>query len=64
MAALAPRVKLVLGAHNVPVALPSVLPRLVVAFQQAREGKGDVKPEGEGRVLRTVDGFSFLLRAP
>src|SRR5579862_459119 len=39
LAALAPQVKLVLGAHNVPVAPPSVLPRLVAAFEQVRAGK-------------------------
>jgi glyoxylase-like metal-dependent hydrolase (beta-lactamase superfamily II) len=64
IAALAPQLKLVLGAHNVPVAPPSVLPRLVTAFQQARDGRGEVKPQGDGRILRSVDGFSFLLRAP
>ena len=64
MAALAPRLKLVLGAHNIPVAQPSVLPRLVSAFEQARAGKGESKPEGPGRVLRSVEGFQFLLQAP
>jgi glyoxylase-like metal-dependent hydrolase (beta-lactamase superfamily II) len=64
MAALAPGLKLVLGAHNIPVASPSVLPRLVAAIQAARAGKGVSKPEGPGREIRSVDGFSFLLRAP
>src|SRR5205814_9943405 len=32
LAALAPQVKLVLGAHNIPVASPSVLPKLVASF--------------------------------
>jgi glyoxylase-like metal-dependent hydrolase (beta-lactamase superfamily II) len=64
IAALAPQLKLVLGAHNVPVAQPSVLPRLVSAFEQARTGKGETKPQGNGKVIYTVDGFQFLLRAP
>src|ERR1700676_949804 len=33
LATLAPQLKLVLGAHNVPVANPDVLPRLVTAIQ-------------------------------
>jgi glyoxylase-like metal-dependent hydrolase (beta-lactamase superfamily II) len=64
IAALAPQIKLVLGAHNIPVAEPSVLPRLVVATQSVRAGKGEVKPAGPGKELRSIDGFSFLLRAP
>lgn len=63
IAALQSQVKVVLGAHNVPVADPSVLPRLVNAIESVRAGKGDVKPEGEGKSIHTVDGISFLLRA-
>lgn len=64
LAALAPKVKLVLGAHNIPVASPDVLPRLVAAFDQVRAGK--VKPESEspGKVLYKVDCFAFLMKAP
>lgn len=64
LSALAHQVKLVLGAHNVPVAAPSVLPRLVAAFDEVRAGK--VKPvrASPGKVLYHVDGFSFLMRAP
>ncbi len=61
LAALAPQVKLVLGAHNIPVAEPSVLPRLVAAIQAVRAGKGTVKPEGDGKAVHTFDGFSFLM---
>src|SRR2546429_25294 len=43
LAALAPELKLVLGAHNIPVAEPSVLPRLVHAIQAVRSGQGTVK---------------------
>jgi len=64
LAALAPQVKLVLGAHNVPVAPPSVLPRLVTAFAEVRAGKVKPVPDSPGRVLYSVDGFSFLMRAP
>jgi glyoxylase-like metal-dependent hydrolase (beta-lactamase superfamily II) len=63
IAALAPDLKLVLGAHNVPVAPPSVLPRLVTAFEAVRDGKGTTKPETAGREIRSIDGFSFLMRA-
>jgi hypothetical protein len=54
----------VLGAHNIPVAQPSVLPRLVAAIEAVRAGKGETKPEGAGKVITSIDGFSFLLRAP
>ena len=64
LAALAPQVKLVLGAHNIPVAPPAVLPRLVVAFDAVRAGKVKTTPDSPGKVLYEVDGFSFLMRAP
>lgn len=61
LAALGPQVKLVLGAHNIPVARPDVLPKLVEAIQSVRSGKGDVKSEGTGKAMHTLDGFKFLL---
>ena len=64
LAALAPQVKLVLGAHNIPVAQPAILPRLVAAFDQVRAGKVTPTPDSPGKVLYKVDGFSFLMRAP
>jgi glyoxylase-like metal-dependent hydrolase (beta-lactamase superfamily II) len=64
LAALAPQVKLVLGAHNVPVAPPSVLPRLVTAFDEVRAGRVKPVADSPGKVLYNVDGFSFLMRAP
>ena len=64
LAALAPQVKLVLGAHNIPVAPPAVLPRLVVAFDAVRAGKVKTTPDSPGKVLYEVDGFSFLMPAP
>ena len=63
IAALAPELKLVLGAHNIPVAQPDVLPKLVAAIQAVRSGQGSVKSEGEGKAIHSLDGFSFLLAA-
>jgi glyoxylase-like metal-dependent hydrolase (beta-lactamase superfamily II) len=63
IAALAPDLKLVLGAHNIPVAQPSVLPRLVAAIEAVRAGQGAIKSAGEGKAIHTFDGFSFLLKA-
>lgn len=62
LAALAPQVKLVLGAHNVPVSSPSVLPRLVTAFEQVRAGKVPPTPDSPDKVIYRVGGFSFLMR--
>lgn len=64
LAALAPKVKMVLGAHNIPVADPDVLPKLVDAIVAVRAGKGDVKAEGGGRAIHTFQGFKFLLAEP
>jgi len=63
LAALAPEIKTVLGAHNIPVAPPTVLPALVQEFANLQAGKATCKPEGPGKKLCTVDNFSFLLRA-
>jgi glyoxylase-like metal-dependent hydrolase (beta-lactamase superfamily II) len=63
LAALAPDVNTVLGAHNIPVAPPTVLPALVEAFADLQAGKATCKPEGPGKKMCTVDKFSFLLRA-
>ena len=63
IAALEPQLKLVLGAHNIPVAQPSVLPKLVNAIQAVRAGQGEVKPAADGKSVHTLDGFSFLLKA-
>ena len=62
--ALASDVKLVLGEHNVPVASPELLTRLVLAFAAVRSGKVPATPESPGRVLYKVDDISFLMRAP
>jgi glyoxylase-like metal-dependent hydrolase (beta-lactamase superfamily II) len=63
LAALAPEIKLVLGAHNVPVAQPSVLPELVTAIEAVRAGKGTVKPAGSGKAVHTFGQFTFLFAA-
>ena len=63
LAALAPQVKLVLGAHNIPVAPPSVLPTLVKALAEVRAGKGACKPVNATQKQCTAYGISFLLLA-
>ena len=64
LAALAPQVKVIMGAHNIPVASPTVLPRLVTAFDVVRAGKVRPSPDSPGKVLYKVDDISFLMRAP
>jgi glyoxylase-like metal-dependent hydrolase (beta-lactamase superfamily II) len=64
LAALASQLKIVLGAHNIPVAPPSVLPELVTAFANLRLGKATCSPVGGGKRLCKVGNFSFLLRRP
>jgi glyoxylase-like metal-dependent hydrolase (beta-lactamase superfamily II) len=63
LAELAPQVKLVVGAHNVPIASPSVLARLVAAFDAARAGKVPAIPDSDGKVLYKVGDISFLMRS-
>jgi len=63
LAALASQVKTVLGAHNIPIASPSVLPQLVAAFADLRAGKTTCKPNSPGKQLCHVREFTFLLRA-
>ncbi len=62
LAALAPNLKLVLGAHNIPVAEPSVLPKLVTAIESVRAGKVPAKKSDSGKTLYAVDGISFLMK--
>lgn len=64
LAALAPEVMIVLGAHNIPVAKPAVLAGLVGAFDAVRAGKVKPTPESSGKVLYRVGDISFLMRAP
>jgi glyoxylase-like metal-dependent hydrolase (beta-lactamase superfamily II) len=61
LAALAPQVRMVLGAHNLPVASPSVLPQLVTAFEAVRAGKVSATPAGVGKVTYKVGNIEFLM---
>lgn len=61
IAALAPQIHLVLGAHNVPIASPSVLPRLVSAFEAVRSGSVPGTPMSKGKVMYKPGDFSFLM---
>ncbi len=63
LAALAPQIKLVLGAHNIPIAPPSILATLVKAFAEVRSGKGSCTPPKNGQTVCTAYGISFLLLA-
>ncbi len=62
LAALAPHLRLVLGAHNVPVAQPAILPKLASAIEAVRAGKISATLQ-EGRALYRVGEITFLLRA-
>jgi glyoxylase-like metal-dependent hydrolase (beta-lactamase superfamily II) len=64
LAALAPKIKLVLGAHNVPVAQPKVLTDLVSAFDAVRSAKVPPTPESPGKVRYKSGDIVFLMRAP
>ena len=64
LAALAPQLKLVLGAHNIPVAKPSILPQLVTAIEAVRAAKIAPEPQAEGKVVYHVGKITFLMRPP
>ncbi|MFZ0739722.1 MAG: MBL fold metallo-hydrolase [Candidatus Acidiferrales bacterium] len=64
IAALAPQLHLLLPSHNVPVADPSQLPKLLVAIRKVRAGAVQPVSEGVGKVDYSVDGFDFLMAAP
>ena len=64
LAALRPEVKLVLGAHNVPVAPPGRLEDLADAFERVQAGQVQPKPSGVGKVVYQVGAISFLMRPP
>jgi len=60
LAAIAPHLQLLLPSHNVPVADPSMLPKVVSAMQQVR--RGEVKPVAkDGKHEYAFEGFSFLM---
>ena len=60
LAALEPQIKLLLPAHNVPVAAPFYLKRLADAVQQVQHGKAKSRVT-EGHREYSFDGFSLLL---
>jgi len=61
LAALAPRLQLLLPAHNTPVADPGYLPKVVTAIQQVQHG--EVRPVAkDGKHEYLFEGFSFLMR--
>jgi glyoxylase-like metal-dependent hydrolase (beta-lactamase superfamily II) len=63
LAALVPKIKLVLGAHNIPVAEPKVLTELVSAFDKVLAGNVAPTPDSPGRVRYKVGDIVFLMRA-
>jgi glyoxylase-like metal-dependent hydrolase (beta-lactamase superfamily II) len=64
LAALQPQVRLVLGAHNVPVAPPGVLSELVSAFEKVQAGQVHYTPAGGDKVIYQVANISFLMKPP
>lgn len=63
LAALAPHLKLVLGAHNVPFAPPAVLAEVVTAIETVRAGKVQGEPQDDGKALYRAGSISFLMLA-
>lgn len=61
LAALAPHLQLLLPSHNVPIADPSYLPKVVTAIQQVRRGEVKAVPK-DGKHEYMFEGFSFLMR--
>jgi glyoxylase-like metal-dependent hydrolase (beta-lactamase superfamily II) len=60
LAAMASHLQLLLPAHNLPVADPSFLPKLVAAIQKVR--RGEVKAVSkDGKHEYVFEGFSFLM---
>ena len=64
LSALAPETRLVLGAHNVPVAKPSVLPELEVAIHGVLDGKVQPQSVSGNQAVYQVGEISFRLRHP
>jgi glyoxylase-like metal-dependent hydrolase (beta-lactamase superfamily II) len=61
LAAMAPPLRLLLPAHNTPVADPGYLARVVEAIQQVHDGKvGPVAKDGKHEYV--FEDFSFLMR--
>jgi glyoxylase-like metal-dependent hydrolase (beta-lactamase superfamily II) len=64
LAALGSQIKIVLGEHNIPVASPTMLTRLVSAFDLVQAGKVAPTPDSAGKVLYKVGEISFVMKAP
>jgi len=64
LAAMVPQLKLVLGAHNVPVAQPSVLPQLDVAIYSVLAGKVQPKSVNGDQAIYPIGEISFRMRDP
>lgn len=61
LAAMAPRLQLLLPSHNTPAVDPSYLPKVVAAMQQVRSGEvKSVANDGKREYL--FEGFSFLMQ--
>lgn len=56
-----PKLKLLLPAHNVPVAEPADLSRVLAAFRDVRAGKIKAVPHGDKKEFK-FEGFSFLMK--
>jgi glyoxylase-like metal-dependent hydrolase (beta-lactamase superfamily II) len=64
LVALTPEIKLVLGAHNVPIAQPSVLPQLDAAIHSVIAGKVQPKSVNGDQAIYQVGEISFRMRNP
>jgi glyoxylase-like metal-dependent hydrolase (beta-lactamase superfamily II) len=60
LAALVPKLQLLLPAHNTPVAEPDYLPRVAEAMEQIRSGKVKGTPK-KGKQEYSFESFSFLM---
>jgi len=60
LTSLAPRVQLLLPAHNIPVAEPRELARVPPAMEEVRSGKIKGVPK-DGKQEYFFTGFSFLM---
>jgi glyoxylase-like metal-dependent hydrolase (beta-lactamase superfamily II) len=61
---LAPEIKMVLGAHNVPVAKPEVLDQLLTATEALYEGKLPAQSVKDNQAIYTMGEISFRSRYP
>ena len=64
LAGLAPQAKLVLGAHNIPVAQPAILAPFLEAVEQVVAGKVAPKSVHGSEASYQVGSFSFRMRNP